>query len=370
MPSSPKAPSPNANPNSNVFYDSSGNAYSTQSDPSGNLVMTPLNNTSRVDASGNLINPSVSFDASGNLNAPVIVNYTLNEVVDISGARITNQQGVAADGTEVTQTQFNTNSDLIDLTLNQNLVGVVEEYYNDAADSTSATSMELNKIKDLASKINCTDFQGKGTIEDYSQLFQAASKIANDVKQIELDVNVDGFNEFASAADDLSNLFNSFIVKLQTVSIIDDLTFLQSITTALTKIWNLSEVFGKFKETILATATIRVPKSSHDAAVLVQSVMSEVNCAMTYINHFVNPVQGDPSDANLSVVEQNVIAKAVATIDTWSVLCDQGVSIAMSNNPDIMYISTASSQLKSKAGILAKNTSTLKSKLAMYNINQ
>jgi hypothetical protein len=154
------------------------------------------------------------------------------------------------------------------------------------------------------------------------------------------------------------------------VSIIDDLTFLKSITVALEKIWNLSEVFGRFKETILATATIRVPKSSHDAAILVQSVMSELDCAMTYINHFVNPLATDPSDANLSVVEQNVIAKAVATIDTWSVLCDQGVSIAMSNNPDIMYISTASNQLKSKASVLANSTSTLKSKLAFYNIMQ
>jgi hypothetical protein len=324
-----------------------------------------------VDASGNPIAPSVSFDLSGNLQVPVIINYTLDEVIDISGAQIINKQGVAADGTEVTQTQFNTTGlPDVDITLNQNLVGVVEEYYNDVSDVTSATNIELNKIKDLASKINCTDFQGKGTIEDYSQLFQAASKIANDVKQIELDVNVDGFNEFASAADDLSKLFNSFIVKLQTVSIIDDLAFLKSITTALEKIWNLSEVFGRFKETILATATIRVPKSSHDAAVLVRSVMSEVNCAMTYINHFVSPTAGDPLDSNLSAVEQNVIKKAVDTIDTWSVLCDQGVSIAMSNNPDIMYISTASSQLRSKAGLLANNTSTLKSKLAMYNIMQ
>ena len=127
-------------------------------------------------------------------------------------------------------------------------------------------------------------------------------------------------------------------------------------------------MFGKFKETILATATIRVPKSSHDAAILVKSVMSEVNCAMTYVNHFVNPLVGDPDDANLSAYEQNVIAKAVNTIDNWSVLCDQGVSIAMANNPDIMYISTASNQLKTSASLLVSNTSTLKSKLAQYNI--
>lgn len=328
------------------------------SDPSGNHVPAVVNNSPPLDVSGNIV-------------VPVIVNYTLNEVVDISGARITNQQGTAADGTEVTHVQFQTTDGSgADLTLNENLVGVVTSYYDDEADANSPANLELNKIKDYAAKINCSDFQGKGTIDDYSQLFQAASKIANDVQQMQLDVEVEGFNEFGAAADELSKLFNSFIVKLQTVSVIDDLSFLRSISAALEKIWKLSEVFGRFKETILATATVQIPKSSHDTKLLVQSVMSEVNCAMTYINHFVNPVAGDPADANLSARDRNVINKAVDTIDNWSVLCEQGVSIAMSNDPDIIYISTASGQLKSKASQLTSNTSTLRSKLAMYNIIQ
>ena len=302
---------------------------------------------------------------------PTIVNYTLNQTVDMSGARIVNQQGVAADGSEVTKVNFQT-TDLsgVDLTLTQNLVGVVQSFYDDGADLTSPTALVLNEIKDYASKIKCDDFKGKGTVEDYSELFNAASKIASDVKQIHLDVDVDGFNEFGAAADELSKLFKSFIVKLETVSIIDDLSFLRSISLALSKVWNLSEVFGKFKETILATATVQVPKSSHDAAILVNSVMSEVNCAMSYVNHFVNPQPGDPTSADLSDVERVIINKAVTTIDNWSLLCDQGVSIAMSNNPDIQSISTASSRLKLNASLMINSTSTLKSKLSRYNILQ
>lgn len=302
---------------------------------------------------------------------PAIVNFTLNQTVDISGARIVNQQGTAADGSEVTKVNFQTTElSGVDLTLTENLVGVVQSFYDDEADLTSPTALVLNEIKDYAAKINCNEFKGKGTVEDYSELFNAASKIASDVKQIHLDVDVDGFNEFGTAADDLSKLFNSFIVKLQTVSIIDDLSFLRSISLALSKIWNLSQVFGKFKETILATATVQVPKSSHDASVLVNSVMSEVNCAMTYVNHFVNPQAGDPLSANLSDAERVIINKAVATIDNWSLLCDQGVSIAMSNNPDIQSISTASSRLKLNASLMINSTSTLKSKLSRYNILQ
>ena len=295
----------------------------------------------------------------------------MNETIDISGAHIVNQQGTAADGTEVTLTHFQTtDASGVDLTLTENLTGLVESYYDDESDPNSETSVVLNQIKDYASKINCNQFQGKGTIEDYSALFEAAATIANDVTQMNLNVDVQGFNEFGKAADDLSKLFNSFIVKLQTVSIIDDLSFLHSISNALEKIWNLSQVFGKFKETILATATVKIPKSSHDAKVLVESVMAEVNCAMTYINHFVNPQGNEPANASLSASEKLVINTAVDTIDNWSNLCKQGVTISMAQDPDIMYISTVSSQLKTNASTLQLNTSTLKGKLASFNILQ
>ena len=317
-------------------------------------------------------NSNAAFNANSNTQVPppVIVTATLDEAFDISGAHITNTQGVAADGTHVTVTTFQT-TDLsgLDLSLTQNLVGLVETYYDNTADN-SAHSVILNEIRDYAGKINCSDFQGKGTIDDYSHLFQAASKIANDVTQIKLDVDVEGFNEFGAAADELSKLFNSFIVRLQTVSIIDDLDFLRSIAAALNKIWNLSEVFGRFKETILATATVKVPQTSHDARLLVSSIMTEVGCAMNYVNHFINPSVPAPHSASLSAEEVIVINKAVDTIDSWSVLCEQGVTIAMSNNVDIQFFSTASKVLRTNANTLTHNTSTLRGKLAAYNILQ
>ena len=313
---------------------------------------------------------SSSPKSNAQVPAPVIVTSTLDEAFDISGARITNKQGVAADGTGVTVTTFQT-TDLsgLDLTLTENLVGLVESYYDNTNDN-SAHSIVLNEIRDYAGKITCSDFQGKGTIDDYSQLFRAASKIANDVTQIKLDVDIDGFDEFGTAADELSKLFNSFIVRLQTVSIIDDLDFLRSISVALRKIWNLSEVFGRFKETILATATVKVPKSSHDAKLLVSSIMTEVGCAMTYVNHFINPSIPAPVAASLSSEEIIVINKAVNTIDSWSILCEQGVTIAMSNNTDVQFFSTANIHLKNNAKLMLNNTSTLRGKLATYNILQ
>lgn len=155
------------------------------------------------------------------------------------------------------------------------------------------------------------------------------------------------------------------------MSIINDLDFLRAISIALRKIWNLSEVFGKFKQTILATSTIHIPKSAHDTSLILQSVLGEVNCAMKYINHFVSPdVLNVPTGANLSSSEQTIITQAVHTIDNWNVLCDQGVSIAMANNPDIQQIISANTQLKSKTSALKNATSTLKAKFALYNITR
>jgi len=186
---------------------------------------------------------------------------------------------------------------------------------------------------------------------------------------MELNVDVEGFNEFSQAADDLSALFNGFIIKLQNVNIINDVAFLRAIATALSKIFNLSKVFGKFKEIVLATSSIQIPKSSHDASVIISGVMDEVNCAMQYINYFVDP-SSNPIlyDAHLSAAEQNVVNKSVETINSWNVLCEQGISIAMANDIDIQHIQIASNQLKTKTVNLKNVTNNLKAKLASFNI--
>jgi len=312
--------------------------------------------------------PSGPTGASGPTgpSAPAISNFSLNETKQNANVKVVSQQGVAPDGTEVTKVVLTTVAPNSNVKVSEDLLGEVTAYYDDEGESAKATVMA--QIRDYASQIKCEDFHGKGTVDDYSALFQAASKIANDAKQMQLDVDVDGFNEFGAAADSLSALFTSFTVKLQTVSIIDDLVFLQSIASALAKIVNLSNVFGKFQDTIVAVASVELPKSAQDARLLVQSVMTELNCAMTYINNFVSPDPHAPAAAKLTDNDEDIISKAVSTLDNWSDLCDQGVSIAMGNNADIQYLNSASAELKSKAGTLTSATTLLRTKLKHFNL--
>jgi hypothetical protein len=283
------------------------------------------------------------------------------------GYDITNQTGKASDGSYIIREIFTSPTDPSnnDVNINENLTEIVTTYI-DASNNNQADIL-LKQIKLYASEINCSDFHGKGSIDDYAVLFQAAGKIANESKQMELDIDIEGFSEFGKAADDLANLFESFITKLQNVNIITDIGFLTTISIALGKIVNLSKIFGKFKETIFSTTTIQVPKSAADTKIVLQNVMDEVNCAMQYINYFVSP-DASLHDAELSAVEKNIITQSVNTIESWNVLCEQGVSIAMANDPNVQYIQQASSQLKNTTFNLKTVTNTLKSKLASFNI--
>jgi hypothetical protein len=304
------------------------------------------------------------FDLSGTNIVPhhfPIISDISNNIENGIGYAITTNQGITTDGSTVTQTTFvSTEPELYDPIITENLVQEVETYN----DETGQTQVLLDQIKTYAAQINCADFHGKGSIDDYTVLFEAASKIAVDSKQMELDIDVDGFADFGQAADELSVLFTSFIVKLQNVNIITDITFLTAISSALGKIVNLSKVFGKFKETILTTTTIQFPKSAHDTSLILRDVMDEVNCAMGFIQHFVSPSDVPLNGADLSDAEKNIINQSVHTIDSWNVLCEQGVSIAMANNGDVQYIQQASNQLKNTTNSLRSATSTLRIKLA------
>jgi len=368
--------SPHGNSSSNTTSSNTTSSNTTSSNTTSSNTTssntTSSNTTSSNTTSSNSSNP-INYPVNDPSNnavpnpIPPIVTYTLNETIDISGASIHNEQGEAADGSEVTHTTFTTTNPELDVQITENLAEVVESHYDDTQ-ASSQNKQILDEIKMYASKIQCSDFHGKGTIDDYTELFQAAAKIANESKQMTLDVDIEGFDDFSKAADDLSALFSGFIIRLQNVNIINDISFLTSISVALRKIWNLSEVFGKFKETILMTSTIKLPKSAHDTKIVLEGVMDEINCAMQYITHFVSPSSTPLVDSDLSAEEKNVISAAVSTIDNWTILCDQGVNIAMANDPDLQYIKQASNELKTTTVALKSATDALKAKFASFNV--
>jgi len=358
---------------SNSTQQSNGHNNGNQSGQSPNSISNSIDLSYNVSiSSSDISSNSLSiFDLSCDHTLPTIIpivsDLSINTTFGV-GYEITNQEGTGADGTIIDRVTFDTTLPaLYDPDIHQNLSQYVETY-NDVIDPSGQTVTLLNQIKAYAAEIQCEDFHGKGTIDDYTTLFQAAGRIATETKHMELNVDIEGFNQFADAADELSQLFTGFITKLQNVNIINDIGFLTSISIALGKIVNLSNIFGKFKQTVFATTVIQLPKSAHDTKIVIEDVMGEINCAMKYINYFVSPTDVSLNGAALSPEEKNIINKSVETIDTWNILCEHGVSIAMSENVDVKYIQQASNELKQTTNNLKSATNTLKSKLASYNI--
>ena len=287
----------------------------------------------------------------------------LSETILEPGIQIVNEQTRIPDVNVVTHTTFDTTDPNAAPQIREDLKETVEYNYDDNVITESDNL--VNEIRIYAQQIKCEDFHGKGSIDDYAELFRAASNIANETKQMQLDIDIDGFDEFGRAADELSELFANFTKRLQNINIINDVKFLQAVLNALKKIWNLSEVFGRFKKTILVTSEIKVPKTAHDTKNILVGVMDEINCAMNYVNNFVVTNPNLPA-GQLSSDDKNIISKAVNTIENWQNLCDQGVSIALSNSTDMSYLKNANSELKLKTSVLKTVTSTLKSKLASY----
>jgi hypothetical protein len=87
---------------------------------------------------------------------------------------------------------------------------------------------------------------------------------------------------------------------------------------------------------------------------------------MNYISNFVTP---DPNliDAELSSADKNIIDKAVTTIENWQTLCEQGVSIALNNSTDMVYLKDTNRELRQKSIAIKSITNKLKLKLTQYN---
>jgi hypothetical protein len=355
-PSSPTSSGSTPSSNSNSSNSNSSNSNSSNSNSSNSNSSNSTSSNS--NSSNSNTNTTTSSTTSPNTD---IINFTLNETINQPKVVIVNKQGTTADGTEVTHTTFTTTDTNNTVQINEDLLGTVSEY--DAGVNNPNKAL-LDEIKAYANEIKCEDFHGKGTVDDYKTLFEAAANIANESKQMQLDVDVQGFNEFGQAADDLSKLFESFIVRLQNVNIINDTLFLTSIASSLKKIVNLSNTFGNFKKTILATSTLQIPKSVHDTKVILQSVMGELDCAMNYITYFVAPTEqmAQNPNAQLSAVDKNIINSAISTINSWNVLCDQGVSISLANNPDIQFMKQANTILKNRTTLLNNAANILKDK--------
>jgi SepF-like predicted cell division protein (DUF552 family) len=222
----------------------------------------------------------------------------------------------------------------------------------------------LQDISLNASKLKNANFQGNGTIEDYAELFTEALKLMRNNTFV---IDISGFYDFGNAADELSNVFQQYIVKLDNINVVNDMEFLKAITASLKKISHLADIFGKFKKTILATSIVEIPKSLEDTRLILDGVMSEVDCAMKYVQHFICP-ENDISmcaESSLSPEEKALIAAAITTIQDWDNKYSKNLQGILSENADVKFIAEANQMIANTAKVLKNSTAVFKGKISI-----
>jgi len=209
----------------------------------------------------------------------------------------------------------------------------------------------VQQIKFYADQIKCDDFKGKGTIDDYTHLFEAASKIANDTKHVQLEIDIQGFNQFGEAADELSRLFTSFTKKIQSINI-DDCMFLSAVLIALKRVVALSKAFSAFQESILEK---RIHSSMGETKKILEGVTQEVECVMKHLNHFSTPTNLE--SANLSPVNRLAITHAINSLNNITVSMD---------TPDIQYINRTNQTFIQQSAQLRRTTNIIRERYSYY----
>ena len=339
-------------------------------------VTVPPNDISlNVDISTNITVNSSSITSITTNNSHIVdISYMLQLPHDASinsfttsisgGFEIIRETAVLPDGTIIYQQVGITVDTSSDIQITQDLSAIIQVYNDETDPSLNAIMQEISQY---AANINCTNFQGKGSIDDYAELFTVASNLAKEAKQTTLVIDISGFYEFGKAADELSNVFQQYIVKLQNINVVNDMEFLKAITASLKKISHLADVFGKFKKTILATSIVEIPKSLEDTRLILDGVMSEVDCAMKYINHFICP-ENDISmcaASSLSPEEKALIASAITTIQEWDNKYSKNLQGILSENADVKFIAEANQIIANTAKLLKNATAVFKGKISI-----
>lgn len=206
-------------------------------------------------------------------------------------------------------------------------------------DSPEVQSM-VDQIKACAAEIQCSDFHGKGSIEDYIALLDASKLV--EVK-LPLQIDLKGIEDYGNAADKLSDLFDGFVQKIQVVQPIDT-AFLQTILSALQKIVRLSNTFGKFKQSMVATHTLQLSDSVGKTKKILQEVTQEVECAMQYIQYFVSPSGSLPA----AEIDRTVIRQVA--IEDWGEQFEHNLLLHM--NEDLQSIQSSNEVFRTQSGLL------------------
>lgn len=278
-----------------------------------------------------LIQPDqVNIDPQDNSEQNIVSGNTTTEV--FSGGVSTVDEGVDANGNTIVDLDLEAQSGRVKIT--QDLTAATSDI-----DISEEAQAVLKDIESYSEDIKAENFAGKGSLEDYQELFQKVCKYSQDLKDtnIDLTIDMDKLSDFAESAKALTGFIGSLTLSLRRVVTVSDITFLKDFKEKIYNISLLYKTIGDFQTTIIATANLKVPGSVSKILALLQKITSQINNTMTYMDYFTGIISKEEVDKSAYLTDDSRAAlnRAISALDTWKALADAQTSTSLSTDKTV-----------------------------------
>jgi hypothetical protein len=202
-----------------------------------------------------------------------------------------------------------------------NEINVFVTLINDATYDDPFDDDEMGEITELVNKIKCQKAQGMGTLAEYAALLDLAKDASSNIS---LTLDISGLTQFASLAESYGQIFQDITQNLSSVTTIDSAPALNLVKAELQKIADMYDHLDSLKLEIRRTATLRIPDTIQQTADQLQTVYSELECTLNYLEHFC-----DPSDSTVEVAQlaaMNARDKAAIDAATGALLAYKAIA--------------------------------------------
>ena len=262
------------------------------------------------------------------------LDITENENIEVTGTTGGNTQSVQTgqteDGGDVLDVDLQADQDVVDIDVD---LTTLTEY----SDLNDEQIEKLQKIRDLAEKIKCTEFHNKGTLKDYEELIEKIRTV--EIQKVDLDLELDGLDKFGKFSKEISEMILGLSARIEQVSTVNDTEFLDKTIQQMENIQMLINALDKFKIDVAATSKLRLPSSTREVSQILSDLYVEASCAKEYIDYFTGVRSDRPSeDAELSENDKNAIQDAIKAIDLWVDMTNNGLEATMKNDENIQNI--------------------------------
>jgi hypothetical protein len=278
--------------------------------------------------------PLVSVSTEGHDQEDHAHGGAVANSADAAGATTVTTGAVGAAGEVINDVDVIAGPISADLTSVINTSGLTEEQVK-----------ELEEIQNLIRDVKCSKFHGRGRLEDYKELILKAQSVNLD-QTVDLNFDLSELNEAAETSEQLSEFILNVEAKISRVSQVNISKFLHEVREKVRKISSVQHALEKFHVSLYATAEFKIPAAIKNVTSLLNVLNDEVRCSKQYIDYYTGLTKEAPKEAELSGDDKLAMDRAIAAIDLWVKMAEQGFTAALKDNKDIIDAKHAVSGFK------------------------